>query len=432
MVRLIYNLLWLPGLICFLPGYLLKMFRRGGYRKNFGQRLSFYSAELRGKLQSARPIWIHAVSVGEVRIALKLAQALRVTMPGRRVVLSATTTTGYALAQKSSAPWLDVIYFPLDFWLIMRRAFSTINPSGIVLIEAEVWPNLVAEAVRRKIPVILANARLSPRSEASFRKFKFFVTPIFQKLDCICVPTKEDVARWRALGVSPARVRVLGSIKYDAQSTAPSSIEPQRLLENLGINPDRPILLGGSTHRGEEIILAETFLRLRTEFPSLFLVLAPRHVERATEIETDLRRAGIQLARRSKEQSTSPDGLLIDTTGELRDWYSVTTVVFMGKSLRARGGQNPVEAIVAGKPVIFGPHMENFSQLARQLLENDGAIAIASPAELLDRARELFGDASLREKIAVNALRVIAAHNGATERTAELMNERLETEPCNG
>ena len=215
MIRFIYNLFWPIGLLFFLPGYLAKMIRRGGYREKFGQRLGIYDRELRVRLSKRESTWLHAVSVGEVNIALKLAHALRALEPDLCCVLTTTTTTGFALANKNAPPWIDVMYTPLDYWPIMRRAFSVIRPTRIVLVEAEVWPNLVALAHERRIPTILVNARLSPRSESRFRRFRFFVAPTFRLLDLVCAQEPEDVDRWAAIGVARDRIRAVGSIKYD-------------------------------------------------------------------------------------------------------------------------------------------------------------------------------------------------------------------------
>jgi len=424
MIRLLYNLIWPIGLILFLPGYIVKMLRRGGYRKNFWQRLGFYSAGQNERLRGVRPIWFHAVSVGEVRIALKLMHELRLRQPGLRCVLTTTTTTGYALARRLVPLWIDLLYAPLDFWPVMHRAFSLINPKGVVLIEAEVWPNLVTKASRRRIPLILANARLSPKSELRFRRFKRIVTPIFQKLDLICVSTDEEAQRWRNLGVAKSRIRVLGSIKYDTEEQSITAPEPRAFLNKLGIESSRPVLLGGSTHRGEERILADAFCCLRQQFPSLFLVVAPRHVERAPEVEQRLSRRGLRLLRRSAPLKSPPiDALILDTTGELRHWYSIATVVFMGKSLTARGGQNPVEPIIAGKPVIFGPHMENFARLAEELVESGGAARVENVEGLIEETRRLLNDSAVRMEMVGAALRVIQPHRGATARTAALIDQ---------
>src|SRR5256884_988543 len=215
MIRIIYNLLWPLGLLFFLPGYLLKMFRRGGYREKFGQRVGIYGADVRTRSAKLKSTWLHAVSVGEVTVALKLASALRALEPDLHCVLTTTTTTGFALANKNAPAWIEVIYTPLDYWPIMRRAFAVIRPTRIVLVEAEVWPNLVALAHERRIPKILVNARLSPRSESRFRRFRFFVAPTFRLLDLVCAQEPDDVDRWVAIGVARDRIRAVGSIKYD-------------------------------------------------------------------------------------------------------------------------------------------------------------------------------------------------------------------------
>ena len=425
MIRFLYNLLWPFGLLVFLPGYLRKMFRRGGYRVKFGQRFGIYDISVRTRLGTQRSTWLHAVSVGEVGIALKLATQLRALQPELHCVLTTTTTTGFAFANQNAAPWIEVMYNPLDFWPVMRHAFAVIRPERIVLVEAEVWPNLVAEAHTRGIPVILANARLSPRSERRFRRFRFVVGPTFRLLNLVCVVEREDIERWTALGVPAARIRHTGSIKYDAENVAADRTGPMQVLRALNIDKQRPVVLGGSTHPGEEEILSQIFRQLRDEFPDLLLVLAPRHAERASEVERMLVQLGLRVALRS--QSTGPsdhvDCLLLDTTGELRNWYAIATVVFIGKSLLAQGGQNPAEVIVAGKPVIFGPHMENFIVFARSLVEHRAAVQVHSANGLHRVIVDLLRDPQARERLVANAREVLATHTGATIRTATLILE---------
>jgi len=422
MIRLLYNLLFPLALLFFLPAYAVKMFRRGNYRNKFGQRLGFYDQETRDSLSQGHHTWVHAVSVGEVIIALKLAAKMKEREPALRVALTTTTTTGFTLARKQAPPWIEILYTPLDFWPIMRRAFTVIRPERIVLVEAEVWPNLTAIAHQRKIPLALVNARLSPRSEGRFRKFNLVVRPYFQKLDLICVQEPADVARWKSLGVDSFRIHPVGSIKFDPANVEPRPELPLRVLRTLDIEPDRPILLGGSTHPGEDEILARIFQQLRRDFPTLFLIIAPRHVERTREIASQLRAAGLSSIRRSKADSASlADCLLLDTTGELRDWYSIATIVFIGKSLTARGGQNPVEAIVADRPVVFGPHMENFAWLAHSLVAAGGALQPNGETALTKTLADLLRDGSERARLVRNARAVLDAHRGATTRTAELL-----------
>jgi 3-deoxy-D-manno-octulosonic-acid transferase len=436
-IRFIYNLFWPIGLLFFLPGYFAKMIRRGGYRKKFGQRLGIYDGETRERLSKERLTWLHAVSVGEVNIALKLANALRALEPDLLCALTTTTTTGFALARKNAPPWIEVMYTPLDYWPIMHRAFSVIRPARIILVEAEIWPNLAAAANARRISLALVNARLSPRSERRYRRFRFFVAPTFRLLDLVCVPEKQDIERWAALGVAWDRICVTGSIKYDpdvqaqTQGVAASLPASPKLYEggwdaSSVASLDRVVLFGGSTHRGEEEILARIFLRLRQQFPSLRLFIAPRHVERLREIRAQLNPLPLRVAlaseaRRAGEVNEA-DCILLDTTGELQRWYDIATVVFTGKSLTAHGGQNPVEPILAGKPVIFGPHMENFATLAEALVSKKAAIQIQGGDSLEQAIAELLRDSKARQRLVHNAREVLSAHQGATARAAALIH----------
>jgi len=425
MIRVIYNLLWPLGLLFFLPGYLMKMFRRGGYREKFGQRLGIYGIDVRARLAKQRSTWLHAVSVGEVTVALKLASALRAVEPDLHCVLTTTTTTGFALANRNASPWIEVMYAPLDFWPIMRRAFAVIRPARILLIEAEIWPNLVAEAHARRIPIALVNARLSPRSEKRFRLFRFLVAPTFRLLDLVCVQDPADVDRWQQLGVERSRIRNTGSIKYDPVNRDDHvDIQKARVFDLNVSNQDQLVLFGGSTHPGEEEILAKVFLKLRQQFPSLRLFIAPRHVERLREIRAQLEALSLPVRLASEARNhrdAKPDCVLLDTTGELQRWYGIATVVFVGKSLTAHGGQNPVEPIVAGKPVIFGPHMENFAALAQTLVAKNGAIQVLDVEELECAAEKLLRDNEARRLLVQSAERVLTQHRGATAHTAQLI-----------
>ncbi|MFL6590869.1 MAG: 3-deoxy-D-manno-octulosonic acid transferase [Chthoniobacterales bacterium] len=424
MIRFFYNLLYPLGLLFFLPGQISKLLRRGNYRHKFGQRFGFYAPEVRQRLASHRCTWMHAVSVGEVAVALKLAAKLRGLDPDFFCALTTTTTTGFQVATAEPNDDLEVLYSPLDFWPIIRRAFAVIRPLRIVLVEAEVWPNLTAEARNRGIALVLVNARLSGRSEARFHRFHFLIRPTFQCLDAVCVQEAEDVDRWVALGIPRDRIHHVGSIKYDPEGVRLNPDLPMEVLRAFAIERDRPILFGGSTHPGEEEILGEIFQRLRADFPAFTLIIAPRHVERAREIRTALEQMGLDVALRSEAKSgrvQPPDCLLLDSTGELQHWYAVATIVFVGKSLTSRGGQNPVEPILAGRPVLFGPHMENFSALAQALVANKAAVQVRDPNSLQEKIAWLLRDREAALNLVANAQGVLARHSGATARTAELV-----------
>src|SRR5437764_9709506 len=399
------------------------MLRRGGYREELPQRLGSYDRAVRNRLSNQRPTWLHAVSVGEVNIALKLASALRALEPDLRCVLTTTTTTGFTLAGKTAPPWIEVMYTPLDYWPIMRCAFSIICPARIVLVEAEVWPNLAAGAHARRIPLALVNARLSPRSEGRYRRFRFFVAPTFRLLDLVCVPERGDVERWATLGVSRNRIHVTGSIKFDPDDQAQS--KPVVASASDAFNSEPLVLFGGSTHRGEEEILARVFLRLREQYPSLRLFIAPRHVERLQAIRAQLGALPLRVTLASETltgRGADADCLLLDTTGELQRWYGIATVVFVGKSLTAHGGQNPVEPILADKPVVFGPHMENFATLANMLVSKKGVVQVQDVNSLELAIAELLRNGDARERLLENALDVLSKHYGATARAAALIH----------
>jgi 3-deoxy-D-manno-octulosonic-acid transferase len=424
MIRAIYNLLYPLGLLFFLPGQITKLVRRGNYRHKLGQRFGSYDREVRARLSAHRCTWIHAVSVGEVAIALKLIAKFRELDPEFFCVLTTTTTTGFQVANSEAGENMEVLYSPLDFWPIMRRAFAVIRPVRIVLVEAEVWPNLAAEARNRGIPLALVNARLSKRSEERFHRFHFLIEPTFRCLDAVCVQDPQDVERWVVLGVPRERIHHVGSIKYDPADVRLNPELPLEILRSFGIDRESPILFGGSTHAGEEEILGEIFQRLRSDFPAFTLIIAPRHVERAGEIRARLERLGLNVCLRSeagRTRASPPDCLLLDTTGELQHWYAVATIVFVGKSLTARGGQNPVEPILAGKPVLFGPHMENFSALAQALVANKAAVQVRDPSSLQQQIAWLLRDREAALQLVANAQSVLARHNGATARTAELV-----------
>jgi 3-deoxy-D-manno-octulosonic-acid transferase len=424
MIRLFYNLLYPLGLLLFLPGQISKLVRRGNYRHKFGQRFGVYDRDVRARLGARRCTWIHAVSVGEVAIALKLSAKLNELDPEFFCVLTTTTTTGFAFATQEAGAGMEVLYSPLDFWPIVRRAYAVIRPVRVILVEAEVWPNLAAEAHGRGIPLALVNARLSQRSERRFRRFLFLVTPSFRCLDLVCVQEPADIERWIALGLPPERVHHVGSIKYDPAGTNVNPEVPLQVLRAFGIDSDRPILFGGSTHAGEEEILGEISQKLRAGFPAIALIIAPRHVERAVEIRARLARLGLSVSLRSEAgavHDAPPDCILLDSTGELQNWYAAATIVFVGKSLTAHGGQNPVEPILAGKPVLFGPHMENFSALAQALIANDAAIQIHDRNSLEEKITWLLRDHGAVSRLVTNAQAVLARHRGATSRTATLL-----------
>jgi 3-deoxy-D-manno-octulosonic-acid transferase len=396
------------------------MRRRGGYGRDFWQRFGVYRREVRERLaRMDKPVWLHAVSVGEVIVARKLIAEWLRQRPAADVVLSTTTSTGHAVAQRDAPDSLVVIYNPLDLRGCVQRALDTIRPQRLILVEAEVWPNLVAEARRWGLPVTLANARLSPRSERRYRRHRCLVAPIFSLLDEVFVPEPDDRARWTAIGVRPEAIAVAGSVKHDYEAQSPDSriVEFEQVLGNLWGHPLPPLLLAASTHGGEEAAIGRVYLALREKFPRLKYLVAPRHFERATEVSLALDQLGLRVGRRSRSPAPDIDTYLIDTTGELRAWQAIADVVVIGKSFLSTGGQNPVEALMGGRPVIFGPHMENFSALAAVLLERGGAIQVPDVAALETAVARLLDDPPAARTMVANARLALEPHQGAARRT---------------
>jgi len=416
---LLYNALFPFVFLALLPGLLLRMMRRGNYRTKFGQRFGLYSATDRKRFAEGDWLWLHSISVGETLLAMKLAREIHAMAPGQRIALSVTTSTGFAVAQPYAADWLEVIYNPLDAPWIVRRALGLVRPIRLIFIEA-VWPNLLAGARRRGVPVAFV-PRLSPRSEARFRRFRALAGPLFRLVNVLAAAEPEDIARWTSLGVREDRIQVTGNPKFDYIAGGGDRVaEFREYLRHCGVRDEAPILLAGSTFAGEERIVAEVFRDLRMEFPDLFLVLVPRHVERTEAVIADLRPLGLRLARRTAAPENGADALIVDTTGELRDWYSLATVVFIGKSLTSTGGQNPVEAVMAGKPVVFGPHMENFQPIVSRWLAADAAIEVPDASELRAQIALLLRNPDRRTELSSRARKIASVHAGATRRTVRV------------
>ena len=427
----LYNLLLPVGLVFMLPGAILKMRRRNGRWSDLAQRIGIIKPELVeaiSALPQRQRLWVHAVSVGEVNVAQKLMTRLLQTDEHLGIVVTTTTPTGHALAADfaSRHPGRVVALFsPVDFPGVGLRLLHLISPTQLILVEAEVWPNLTAAAERLGIPVSLVNARLSPRSARRYLKFKAVIGPIFRLLRQVMVQEEADVARWLSFGLDPESVHLTGSIKYDPDG---ATVPPERVqhfrdvLAKVGISPTQPVLLAASTHAGEEVELGRVFQKLRSVVPNLAFLIVPRHVERRAEIVAELQAIGLRPTLRSDPNATVDSAapcFVIDTTGELAAWQHLASVVVIGKSFLAEGGQNPAEAALACKPVLFGPHMENFTPLVDLLLKNGGARQVADFEELASACRELLLDPRVGKAMGAAGSAALQAHQGATLRTVQ-------------
>ncbi len=410
------------------------MAKRGNWRAGFRERFGNYDANLKQAITNRHILWVHAVSVGEVNLLVHFVKTLEKYAPNLKFVVSTTTTTGMGQLRKQLDPHISKIYYPIDRAGIVNRALATIHPDAIVLFETEIWPNFIWQAQRRGIPLFLANARLSDRSFRGYKRFGFLFRQLFATFEGIAAQDQVAAERFRAVGVRPDCIRVTGNLKFDAATAiGRRGLDVTALLKQVGVNGDTPILIGGSTHDGEEVILAQIAARLRAQFPKLFLILVPRHFERSNEIARKLRDAGVKLFFRSaigpdtRLGAGEIDCLLVDTTGELRFFYDPATVVFIGKSLTAKGGQNPIEPGASGKAIVFGPNMQNFADIARLFLEKNGAVQVPDAAALEKVLRELIEDKYQRAEMGRNALQVVSENQGAMDRTLEMILEKLKS-----
>lgn len=431
-MRFLYNILFNVGFVLSAPFYFLKMRRRGNWLPGFGQRFGKYDGKLKQALTNRRVLWLHAVSVGEVNLALRLIQELERRLPNHKLVVSTTTTTGMAELERRLPQHVSRIYYPIDRRKHIQRAMGILNPEAFVFVEAELWPNMIWGLQRRRIPYFLVNARITDRSYRGYRRAGFLFRDLFAGFTGVGVQNEADAARLRDLGVRPEALHVVGSLKFDSAAVAGAArLDVSALLRLLGVDDESLVLVGGSTHAGEEVILAEATRRLRTRFPKLFTVIVPRHHERGGEVGRDLRTHGINFVFRSeltgapRRAAGEVDCLVVNTTGELRFFYERADVVFVGKSLTAEGGQNPIEPAALGKAVVFGPHMQNFPQVVPQFLAADGAVQVRDAAELERVLGELLADAGRRAELGRRAQAVVRQNQGGLEKTVDLIVQAL-------
>ncbi len=423
MIWLLYNLLFAIGFTLMMPRFIYRMLRRGGYARDFGQRLGFYTQATRETLQRGGWVWIHAVSVGEIFIALKLMKEWRARQPDVRFLLSTTTSTAGAIVRKQIAAPDAWIYFPVDFSWVTRRVLALIKPSALVLVELELWPNLVRYAKRAGVSVFLVNGRISDHSFRGYKKVRAFTRRTLPLLDALCVQSDADAERLIALGARRESVRVMGTAKYDvAEADADGEAKAREALAAAGVSADAHLLLGGSTWPGEEAALLDAYRELREQSEDLVLLLAPRHAERSEDVVSEIKRRGLNYARRTAANGTTrPDIFLLDTTGELKNFFACADVIFIGKSLTQHGGQNIIEPALYGKPIIVGPNMENFAAVVNDFLAAGALVQVQNAESLKMEMAQLLGQPGRRAELGRNAARVVREKGGALSRTLDVI-----------
>ena len=432
-MRIFYNILFSIFFVLASPYYFMRMWRRGNWRAGFAQRFGIFPDSFKQSITNRHVVWFHAVSVGEVNICTQLIRAIEPVVPNVKIVVSTTTTTGMEMLRKKLPPHIGKIYYPIDQRNYVNRALAAVYPEAIVLVEAEIWPNFIWRASELRIPIFLVNARLSERSYRGYKRFGFLFRPLFSSFAGVGAQNETDAARLCELGCRPESVKIVGSLKFDAAARLETqrAFNAEAILRRVGVPPGARIVVGGSTHDGEEAILAEIFQRLRKQFPDLFLILVPRHFERSRDAARDARERGVKLIFRTEVTTDTQlrpgevDCLLVNSTGELNFFYEHATVIFVGKSLTAEGGQNPIEPGALSKPMVFGPKMQNFSDVVRSFLAQDGAVQVQNAAELEKAFADLLANEARRTELGRNALKVVQENLGGINRTVDMILKHL-------
>lgn len=424
-----YNLFLTALLILALPFLPLFFVFGERFRRGFWQRFGIYPRAVRDAVAGTRPIWIHGVSVGEVLSATHLAGQLKETFPGRKILLSTFTATGCAIAQQAGAGDA-VMFFPLDHPWIVRRALRLFDPSLLIFLETEIWPNFLRVSHQKGIPTLLLSGRISPRAFRHYFTFKLLFSKVVQRFTAMGMQSAEDAERMIRLGVEPQKVLVTGSLKHAAWKGNGTKDEGRAAAAAaLKKNDERQVLIAGSTHQGEEEILIEVFLHLKSRFPSLLMILAPRHPHRFPEVEKLLKSRGVRYEKRSQmngRQIDSTDVVFLDTLGELPAFYSVADIAFVGGSLVDAGGHNLMEPARFRIPILFGRYMTNFADVSAEMKKTGGGIEVHDKDDLVREIAGLLTDRTRAEKIGGLAYGVVERDRGVVNRTISLVSRYLQ------
>lgn len=418
---IIYDILYIFFAICYFPVFLI----RRKYHRGFLMRLGIFPQGIIDKLKSKKVIWLHAVSVGEAQASGTLIKSLKEIYPDCLLVVSTVTKTGNKIARNLTDKQDLVIYSPLDIGFVTRRVVNLISPKIFIIAETEIWPNLITAMAEKGIRSILVNGRISSASFRGYKIIRSFLRKVLESFSLFCMQTEKDARRLIALGADENRVKITGNMKFDI-------LNAQNLNHNLDLSlcENEQLFIAGSTHRGEEEIILEAYKELSKDYAGLRLLIAPRHIERTQEIERLIEKFGFESQKISrltfnKEASGRRQVLILDTIGQLKGLYALAELVFIGGSLIPHGGQNPIEAAVFYKPIIFGPYMFNFSAVTETLLKAQAAIMVKDSRELKDECMRILNDPALKKELGRRAKEAAQENTGATAKNTNLIKELI-------
>lgn len=401
-----------------------------GRKSAFSERFGYLPVSEQKLLSGQSVIWLHAVSVGEVIASRPLLKGLRQRYPSHRLLFSVTTETGRNVAEQDQLA--DVItYFPFDIHFAVCRLLDSANPQAIIIMETEIWPVFTLEAQRRGIPLLLANGRISARSFPRYQRFDWFFGPVLQRFSGLGMQSVADLERIVAIGAPKMRSRVLGNLKYDIPFGPVSDVEQQELRQLYRIPAELTVFCSGSTHSGEEEQVLAAYQELLKQFPDLLLVLVPRHPERVEEVHALASRMGFAVVLRSCLVQQGKDCsagmvLLVDTVGELMQLYALSDLAYVGGSLVPTGGHNLLEPASRAIPILFGPYMDNFQEIAALALEYGAGVQVSNQDELQDAAADFLATPELRNVVGNNGIKLLRYSGGAVERHLSMLQEVLQ------
>lgn len=428
-----YDLLFLIFAVIYLPVYLFKR----KFHPGFLARLGIFPEGV----ELNRPVWIHAVSVGEAMAVKGLIERIRESFPDKKLIISTVTPTGNRIVKSIAKETDFVTYLPLDLSFIVKKVIDRIDPSLFIIAETELWPNLIYRLHKNNIPVIVVNARISDKSFRGYSAVKFLIKQTLNKIDLFCVQTESDAQRFFCLGAPKDKIKVSGNLKFDNTGYADSKKDYKDYKEKAGVSAKNRLFVAGSTHPGEEEIILSVHKELLNEFPQLKLLIAPRHPQRADEVTkiaikygfdslkisrlTDLnRQTGFGIIPSIFEGPADRQAIyILDTVGQLMGYYAASDIVFVGGSLVKKGGHNILEPASLGKPVIFGPYMFNFRDIFDLFISHKACVLVYSKEGLKAAVRDLLNNPDKMDELGKRASSLIKKNQGATENTLRYIKE---------
>lgn len=428
----LYNVLLLVYWATLIPMLIYRLIREEGFYQRIKQSIGFLPDDLKEKISNRHAIWVHAASVGEIVAASPIVREMRKTHPNEIIIVSVVTATGFRMAHQIIKGADGILYFPLDLPYLTDRILTIVKPRAIVLVETEIWPNFLRIAARKNIPVMMMNGRISRRSSSRYRMITFFTRRVLSTIYVFCMQSRIDAQYIIDIGADPNKVIVTGNTKYDQTYGIVTDEEKKRYLKELGFDENTyPIMIAGSTHKGENVSVYKAFCNIRNHFPGAKLIIAPRYIHQADLIYDEGVKHGVTMVKRSdmvagKQIAGSYDGVLLDTIGELGRVYSLGDLIFVGGSLAHIGGHNILEPAAHGKPIVVGPNMFNFVEIFDLLSSRGACVMVRNEEEFIDTCLDILIHPEKAEEMKRHCLEIVEENQGATKKNLDELQRLLD------